>query len=439
MKNPNERGAALISILLLLIIMSALSAALTISTRTEVMVAKNRSSAAQARAAAESGLNHASEVTITYLNDWPLNGFQNASGAMTRLLRGPDDASGTTATDADNGSLESYGVPRPPTRLGLNNVPGVGYEARLYDEDDPARGTTLNAADRTAINEQVLVADPYLDLNSRIVVRAVGYANDGTSLTLEGTISKMLLPAVLTDGDLTINGNVGLTGSNGGVHSNDDLDLNGSAIDIEKNATASGGYSVSGSPDIGGVSGGGRPTMAIPTFDAATYRPLADYILGADGRIRNQAGTMVCNASGSASNCEANYGWHYDGPGWSINNGCPSAPTQVPLGATFYVEGAVRITGSGGGVRRITILAEGSIDISGSATFRPNAPDIMFVTDGDLDCSGSFSMQAGIEGRILIKEQFDIGGNIDVYGQIIAAGRRRRERPGDGESSPRQR
>ena len=32
---------------------------------------------------------------------------------MTSFLLGPDNLSGTVATDADNGSLEATGIPRP--------------------------------------------------------------------------------------------------------------------------------------------------------------------------------------------------------------------------------------------------------------------------------------------------------------------------------------
>ena len=37
---------------------------------------------------------------------------------MTGLFQGPDGLTGTAATDADNGSLENLGIPRPPGVLG---------------------------------------------------------------------------------------------------------------------------------------------------------------------------------------------------------------------------------------------------------------------------------------------------------------------------------
>ena len=59
---------------------------------------------------------------------------------MTDLLLGPDGRSGNAAADADNGSLEALGIPRPPAQVALAGVFGTGYETRVYDEDDPARG-----------------------------------------------------------------------------------------------------------------------------------------------------------------------------------------------------------------------------------------------------------------------------------------------------------
>ncbi len=94
--HPNERGSALLGVLLLLIMMSALAAALGVSGQTETLISRNQRSAAQAQAAAEAGLNHAVELAITYIFEWEANGFVNVEAAVNALLLGPDGASGTT-------------------------------------------------------------------------------------------------------------------------------------------------------------------------------------------------------------------------------------------------------------------------------------------------------------------------------------------------------
>src|SRR3972149_6989807 len=62
-----RRGPALIGVLLLLMMMAALAAALGMSGRTETLVARNHASAAQARTAAEAGLNHAVQVVVDHI------------------------------------------------------------------------------------------------------------------------------------------------------------------------------------------------------------------------------------------------------------------------------------------------------------------------------------------------------------------------------------
>ena len=273
----SARGAALPVIMMLLMILSALAAAMTISGQSELMVARNTVSSAQAEAAAEAGLNHATEVTIPNLQQFAANGFASVSAAMTGLVVGPDTLTGTVAVDADNGSLENLGIARPPAQVPLAGLNGVGYEVRLFDDDDPARGTTLTAADVTRIGED---GDPLTDANSTLVIQVIGYATNDTRVTLEATIanSAAVLPAVVVGGTLVISGNPEITGTSGGVHANVDLDISGNP-DIAQDATAGGAYTESGSPTIGGISGGVHGTVPIPQVRAIDYLGHADFIL----------------------------------------------------------------------------------------------------------------------------------------------------------------
>ena len=86
---PSERGSALIGVLLLLMMMSALTAAFAVSGHTETLVVRNHQTAAQARAAAEAGLNYAAQQTIEWLALWP-NTYANADAAVNALLDNPD-------------------------------------------------------------------------------------------------------------------------------------------------------------------------------------------------------------------------------------------------------------------------------------------------------------------------------------------------------------
>jgi Tfp pilus assembly protein PilX len=404
----SERGVALIVVLMLSTVVAALTMTLTLSGQTHVAIAHNHEMAARARTAAEAGLNHGLEITSSYLRAWQTNGFANTSAAMTAMLRGPDNLVGTTASDADNGSLETWGVPRPPARVTFVAEDGTSYEVRVFDEDDPARGLTLSAADRTRITEN---GNTVFDGNSRIIVRAIGYAPANTRVVLEAHLSPVALPAIVSNGSLGISGNPTVSGTQGSVHANVNLSIGGSPV-IEQNATASQTYSVSGGPTVGGESGGGRPTVQVPHVDPLDHKAIADFILKADGTMTTQAGVVLC----TGILCGAVYGWEPDGAtGWKV-----AGTTLAP--GTYYVEGDAKMTGNPGTAAApisCSIIATGSIEISGNPDLRPDAPEIMFVAGGDLKITGGLTMPFNVEGMFLVHEQLFIAGNPDLNGQII--------------------
>ena len=406
----------MIGVLLLLVIISASTAALTVSGRTEIAISRNHEMAAQAQVAAEAGLNHAVDVTLTFLRSWQPNGFASPNDAMTSLLLGPDNLSGTVATDADNGSLEAMGIPRSPARLALAGALGAQYEARLCDEDDPVRGLTLTATDLVRITENGQLTT---DGNTQIVVQAVGYAADGSMTTLEALIVPVDAPAIVANGDLTVQGNPDIVGTNGSVHANGDLNLGGSAS-VSENATASGSYNESGNPSVGGNLGGAQSTQPVPEVHALDYKPLADYILTSVGTMTNGVGAVICDAWADANACEtAGYMWVFAG-----GNGWTATSVGDPLltdGFTYYAETDLTMTGNmgtNGDPLNITLIAEGNIDIAGNGVLEANTPGLLFVTDKDLKMVGGKD-QVGAEAQILVREQLSLLGNTSLRGQIV--------------------
>jgi Tfp pilus assembly protein PilX len=401
-----ERGFALIGVLLLLFLLAGMAASLTVSGQTEIKISQIYEAQAKARASAEAGINHATSVVIDKLTTWQADGYASPNAAISALLKGPDGLTRTTARDADNGSLENLGadatqrIPRAPTRRTLTT--DESYEARVFDEDDAARGVTLSAADVTRIDED---SQAYTDWNKGIVVRAIGYGPNNAQVTLEAVVGFGAGdPAILVNGELEIDGNAQVSGSSGSVHANGELEIEGSA-NISGNATASGEYEVSGHPTIGGITGGGYPTLDVPDIHASDRLAEADYILTSAGTMTNQSGTVLCSGSGCASR-----GWSFGSSTWTVSGDSVKA-------GTYYVQGDVRITGSPGPVS-LSIISEGSITISGNLRASADDPGLFLLADRDIKISGNLT-QTGAQAQILVREQIDISGNPTLLGQII--------------------
>lgn len=400
-EHPSERGSALLGVLLMMMMMSALAAALAVNGHTETLISRNQRSAIQATVAAEAGLNHSVELATTYISQWKANGFANVEAAIDALLLGPDGESGAAATDWDNGSLGARTgitfleeLPKG-TRLTITGGINAEYEAFVMDDD------------ATAPDEPG--GDLYDDENAALIVRSIGYSQDGTKVVLEALIAPIEQGAVVVNGDLVVGGNATIDGSEGRVHANGDLTLDLNA-DVTGAATAGGLVIETGGHTSTGPTIGGAPELSMPEVRASDYLAFSDFVLTSAGTMTDQAGTVLC----AVAPCN---NWDFAGGVWSIG-------TQAPTNGTYYVEGAVDITGSPGSAMApllITIIAEGSIDISGSPTFRPDTPNILFVTDGDLEISGNIDAGDPVTaaGQILVHEQVSLHGNPSLGGQLL--------------------
>ncbi len=333
----SERGSSLLITILLLVVLSGLAAAMITSSTTDTFVARNHESAAQAQAAAEAGLNHAVDVSRVWLCDWESN-FTNTNDAVDRLLRGPDDVTGGAA-DADNGSLASLagGTVTPPARLTLAGLNGVTYEARIFDDDDPALGNNWTAADLARVTAGGTtpegsggVADPWVDHNGVFVVRATGYARDNTAVTVEAVMRPLPWPAIVTDGDLDLSGGPQILGDGGSVHANGDIIEVGNAAVVQRDVTAVGTVTTNNNwAPVQGLAEGGQLPIQVPSVNVSDYVALATYELGNNGAISYRAtatdpwtqlcvGNAACGALGFT---------------WSANQLRDIATaTSVPLG-----------------------------------------------------------------------------------------------------------
>jgi hypothetical protein len=405
-------------VLLLLLLMAALASALAVGGHTETLVARNHQAVAQARAAAEAGLNHAAEVVIAWILAWKSKGYTDVDTALDSLLTG---VAGNPAFVAD----VTFGDAGGPTAIA--GTTDAKYHVFLMDEDDAAQ--RAGAATDLGGDEGGGATD---DRNKTLVIQSVGYGPSNASVRLEAIISPYKLPAVASDGDLTLSGTattiyVGAD-ANGGVHANGDLTFSGAAAivglpDVTKGtATASGECDSCALPTVvtnPADSGEHKPMLEIPEIRASDFRNWADRILipnGSTGQITDASGTVLCTTGNSGNECQSAYGW-----GYNKNTGEWDLATTAANDFTYYVEGPVVITG--GSVTSplvATVIAEGSITGSGNGYIRPDTADLLFVTDVDLVLSGGFQAGASLaEGQMLVREQIAISGTAALFGQLV--------------------
>lgn len=408
LRHESERGVALIAVLLMLAVLSGLATGFAMNGTTESAMAANEVYYAGARAAAEAGLQRAVERIV---ND-------NAND----LLAGPDQAVSANPGDAvndDNGQV-AYLFNNVAGPYNLDAAGQYRYSIDILDDDDPqlyAVAPTL--AQLAAMGEN---GDRNININQRMILRAVGFGPKNTTIrvmrelfsqnnvTPPSTTTLLANPAILVDGDLDISGNITVNGVQGNVHANGNLAVTGNSATISGDATSTGAFTSNANWQAGGAFGGGRDAITVPDILAQNYTSIADYILHDDGTV------TLGNGTSCAAACPGD--WTFGGGTWSISGN--TAPT-----GTFYVEGSVTISGSPGkkgSEIAMSIIAEGSIRITGTPKLKPeNGDKIQFVTNGDLHIGGNVDLDdpANVDGQIFVREQLSISGNPEFQGRVM--------------------
>ena len=127
---------------------------------------------------------------------------------------------------------------------------------------------------------------------------------------------------------------------------------------------------------------------------------------------------MTTVSTGVTAPCDPCNYWTYDSGSltWTLSG-------NDAVNGTYYVEGAARISGNpppgANPPIAMTLIATGSITISGSPDLTPETNELLFVTDADLDISGGVDTPLAAEGQILVHEQISISGNPSLAGQLI--------------------
>ncbi|MDP3719442.1 MAG: hypothetical protein Q8T13_16895 [Acidobacteriota bacterium] len=404
----SEKGVALVIVLLLLAVMMGLTTGMTLSGQTDIAMASNELNYAGARAAAEAGLNRAIEQIIA---DTSTNLLAGADGEV-------DAGNPLAAANADNGRIP--GIGNGPFTIGDR----FAYTLQILDDDDPSLyPTALAEAQLTQMAED---GSPYTSLNDRLILRAIGTGPRGTTVSIMRVLQSVATgaipptsttilsnPAILVGGSLDINGNITVGGTEGNIHTNGNV-TGGGSEDISGDITATG--TVADGLDPAGLKAGGMPPITIPEIKAEDYRNLADWILTSTGERRRASDNALCGGAGPV--CPT--GWSFSGGAWSSSGAMPSA-------ATYYVEGPVSVHGTGKSVlTSVSIIAEGSITITGNGKFRPeNSAKIQFVTNGDFELGGTVDADDSVDldGQIMVREQMRIYGNSEFQGRVMVENR----------------
>ena len=396
----SEKGVALIIVMLLLAVISALTTGLAMSGQTEVAMATNEMYYAGARAAAEAGLNRATE----HLNDVnTLNLLAGADGVV-------DGASPNyTGNNADNGRVPTIG--NGPFTL----ANGYTYTLQILDDDDPTLYVSALSGPQLAQMQEN--NNRFVSSNDRLILRATGIGPRNTRVIVQRVLQSVAInnvtttttttianPALLVDGDLEVGGSLDVWGQRGNIHANGNI-VGQVSGKITGDITATG--TVDSRLDPGGMAAGNMPPIAVPDIRAADYKNLANFILKADGSVIDTLTNLPCVAA-----CPT--GWSYSAGAWSASGAPPSS-------ATYYVEGPVSIHGTGNsGLVAMSIIAEGNITITGNGEFKPaNASKIQFVTNGDFVSNADLNDPLDIDGQIMVREQLKLQGGFNFQGRVM--------------------
>lgn len=384
--NPkSESGVALIIVLLLLAVMAALTAALSLNGQTEVAMASNDLYYAGSRAAAEAGMNRAiDQITADTTHDLL------ALGAVPVIGNGP---------------------------FTLNSQ--YSYSFQIMDDDNPALYTTaLTAAQLTQMGEDGVATH---GVNQRLIIRAIGTGPKNTSVTISRVLQTVPIsnitttttttlsnPAVLVNGDLDMTGSSLVNGTQGNVHANGNI-TGGGAAHVTGSLTATG--TVATGITVDHLKAGGMPPITVPVIKASDYLSLADWILTSTGTITHPNGSS-CGAK--LDPCPT--GWTFSGGAWSSSG-------AMPTSATYYAKTAVSMHGTGKStLTAISVIAEGNLTIDGNGQFTPeNSSKIQFVTNGDFDFGGNADADdpTNLDGQIMVREQIRILGSSEFQGRVM--------------------
>lgn len=391
----SDSGIALPIALLAILLITVLGAGIWMTVSIGARSTFNRQDSADAVQLAEAGVAHAELLLRQQLDTLD----------FSRILRGSDNVAG----NGDDGILAGFGL-ASDEQIPTGGRPLGGGLYRVVIKDD--RGD--------------LDGDPNNDSNLRVMIRSTGVSASGARALVEAVVNDgeaAFVPSMVTEGDLTVDGNPTLVGSCGGVHSNDDVYVSGT-LTVTQTVAAADSVTVSGSivrPDGTPVTPQeNKPGVQIPDYPNPTTtfcsNGEADYYLQADGWILRTSDNSLHDARTSKQ-----FGWLRTAETptkWELagNAGYPG---------TYCVSGNVLISGNpdagSGAPLSLTVIASKSIEVTGNPKITADHPDdILLMAGSDVKISGNLAGDPGdYSGLIYARAQCDLRGNANISSRVL--------------------
>jgi hypothetical protein len=381
----SESGIALLAVLLAMTLLTAIGVAISAVGIVELRSSINHRSATRALLLADAGATHAQALLRGPL----------AARTYSEVLLG-DDGVGNTP---DDGVYMGFGLPV------TEQIPDTG----VMLEDGRYFVTMVNdAADPSG--------SPYRDTNWRFVAVCQGTTLDGGEAEVRVLMAAPNYPAVATRGDLYLLGNAGVLGPCAGVHANQVLDVDGHPT-VDGPVTASDTVLLNGTIYDGSgraVDPDYQPPIDIPDYDPMEFCDDADYVLR-DGLLITR-GPPETSVSINGSN---QLGWE-----WDASAGSYSLNAKDAVEGTVCAVGDIRVTGNLGAAGDpfdISLIATGSIQLSGTPVIEADHPDgILLLAGGDVQIGGNASgTTPHLRGTIYAGSQCRSNGNPIIDGHLL--------------------
>ena len=377
-----EAGIALPAAMFSIVAASILGAGMLAFATLSSQATLNQERATRAVQVADAGVAHALGLLRGSLK----------SHSFTRILRGSDNFVPT----ADDSLFIGYGLPA------ADQIPlaGKGYQGQTYFvtvRDDPADGD----------------ANASTDLNGRVLVRCRVLTNDGASVEVTAILGATPMPAMAADGNVNFSGSPQVLGACGGAHANGNIHAAGGGPIISTQATATGAATGTWNLPNGSPAPvlSNQPEVVIPDLNPMDYCAGAEFRLLSTGTATNGAGMLVAVPGGWSYNAGTKL--------WSLAGG-------ASVDGTYCVQGNVSVSGNTGTAatpRRMTILATGSIEVTGTPFITAEHEDgMLFMAAGDVRVAGNPAAGAyNYQGLMYAGAQCVAAGNATMFGQMLCA------------------